>query len=93
MDLETGEVRVLRLVGVHDVGRAINPMLAELISVVITRLLITRRWTYTEIRIISKRSPHFFNFFSRIQNTSLLTIVNIGLESVAMLRENSIRQL
>jgi carbon-monoxide dehydrogenase large subunit len=25
VDLETGEVRVLRLVGVHDVGRAVNP--------------------------------------------------------------------
>ncbi|MFB3886477.1 MAG: xanthine dehydrogenase family protein molybdopterin-binding subunit [Thermodesulfobacteriota bacterium] len=25
VDLETGEVRVLRLIGVHDVGRAINP--------------------------------------------------------------------
>jgi xanthine dehydrogenase YagR molybdenum-binding subunit len=29
VDLETGRVRVLRIVGVHDCGRVINPMLVE----------------------------------------------------------------
>jgi CO/xanthine dehydrogenase Mo-binding subunit len=29
VDVETGEVRVIRLVSSHDVGRAINPMIVE----------------------------------------------------------------